>query len=833
MAEETTLEQQVLHHVQRSEYQPVKPRVIAKQLGLPDEDRPLLRKTIKRLIKQGRLQWGAKHLVQAVGCDAAPASDSSAPSDFATSLPTESESAHKMAPDAASQPTSKGKREKARKTKVPKKHLTAQERGFGKSIVTGTYKSTSKGYGFVRPVGTEIQKGRSEDIFIPMKLALDAADGDLVAVRVRHEKPKHGDEEPARKRGRVVEVLERETHQFVGTYLPRVDASFVLIDGGIYPQPIYVGDAGAKNAMAGDKVVIEMVRFPSHKFDGEGVVIEVLGKRGEPGVDTLSIIREYGLPDGFSEPSLEVARKQAEKFDESVEGRLDLTAETIVTIDPKDARDFDDAISLERIENGHWRLGVHIADVSHFVPAGSALDDEALDRGTSVYLPDRVVPMLPEIISNNLASLQPDRVRFTKTAFIEFTPDGARVATDLHSAAIRSKRRFTYEEVDEYLADRDAWREKITPQVHDLLGRMHELAMILRRRRLDGGAIELTLPEVKIDLDNQSRVAGAHTVEHTESHQIIEEFMLAANMAVAEHLRDKGLFFLRRVHEPPMRRKLQQLTTFVRDLGFECDSLESRLEIKRLVADVEKRPERHAVNYAVLRSMQKAIYSPAEEGHYALASDCYCHFTSPIRRYPDLTIHRQLEVLFSGKRPPGDFERLEVLGEHCSEREQRAEAAERELTKIKLLDYMSRRIGQEMDAVVTGVEEYGLFVQGTGLPAEGLIHISSLSDDYYQYESRTHSLSGRRAGSTFRLGDLVRVEIVHVDIDRRELDFRLVRTLHHRAPIDGTGRSGPKGNGSSKDGKTRGKQRSGAKAKSKIRQPTGGRGGKKKGRGRR
>ncbi|MEQ8785001.1 MAG: ribonuclease R [Pirellulaceae bacterium] len=824
MQEENSLEQQVLLHVARSEYHPVKPRVIAKQLGLPDEDRPVLRKTIKRLIKQGKLAWGERHHVRAVSAESPPASRSAS---NAGALPELESSPTSESAGSSSSPMRAERKEKPKQPKADKKQLTAQDRGAGKSIVTGTYKSTSKGYGFVRPTGTEIQKGRTEDIYIPLRQALDAADGDLVAVRVRREKPGADPNEPPRKRGEVVEVLERDTHQFVGTYVPRAEAGFVLIDGGIYPQPIYVGDAGAKNAMTGDKVVIEMVRFPSHKFAGEGVVIEVLGKRGEPGVDTLSIIREYGLPDDFSEESLEVARTQAEKFDESVEGRLDLTAETIITIDPKDARDFDDAISLERIENGHWRLGVHIADVSHFVPPGSALDDEALDRATSVYLPDRVIPMLPEIISNNLASLQPDRVRYTKTAFIEFTPDGAPVATDLHSAAIRSKRRFTYEEVDEYLADREAWREKITPPVHDLLARMHELAMILRRRRLDGGAIELTLPEVKIDLDNQGRVAGAHTVKHTESHQIIEEFMLAANTAVAEHLRDKELNFLRRVHEPPMRRKLQQLTTFVRDLGFECESLESRFEIKRIVAEVEKRPERHAVNYAVLRSMQKAVYSPMDEGHYALASECYCHFTSPIRRYPDLTIHRQLAVLFSGKRPPGDFQQLELMGEHCSEREQRAEAAERELTKIKLLDYMSKRIGQEMDAVVTGVEEYGLFVQGTDLPAEGLIHISSLSDDYYQYESRTHSLTGRRAGNAFRLGDLVRVVIVHVDIDRRELDFRLVRTVHHRATSDGN-ESKP-----SKDGKQSDTPQRGGKPKSKTRKPTGGRSGKKQGKRRR
>jgi ribonuclease R len=239
--------------------------------------------------------------------------------------------------------------------------------------------------------------------------------------------------------------------------------------------------------------------------------------------------------------------------------------------------------------------------------------------------------------------------------------------------------------------------------------------------------------------------------------------------------------FLRRIHEPPMRRKLQQLTTFVRELGIPCESLESRFEIKRVIAEAADRPERHAVNYAVLRSMQKAVYSPIDEGHYALASECYCHFTSPIRRYPDLTVHRQIELLLAGKRPPGDIAQLEVLGQHCSEREQRAEAAERELTKVKLLTYLGKRIGSEMDAVITGVEEFGLFAQGVELPAEGLIHISTLGDDYYHYDSHTHTLAGHREGNRFRLGDVVRVEIAHVDVDSRKLDFRLVRTIRHRA----------------------------------------------------
>ncbi len=518
-----------------------------------------------------------------------------------------------------------------------------------------------------------------------------------------------------------------------------------------------------------------MVRFPSHAHDGEAVIVEVLGKRGEPGVDLLSIIHEFDLPQEFPEDALEVARQQAIGFDESIpEDRRDFTNDTVITIDPVDARDFDDAISLKRLENGHWLLGVHIADVSHFVPEGSALDAEARNRATSVYLPDKVIPMLPETISNNLASLQPGRVRYTRSALIEFTAEGARVHTEVFKGAIRSARRFAYEEVDEYLADREGWKSKLDPAVHGLLGDMHTLAMMLRQRRFKRGSMELTMPEVKLDLNKDGEVIGAHTVENTESHQIIEEFMLAANEAVAEMLADRELFFLRRAHASPDPKKLLALTEFVHELGIESESLESRFEIIRVLEQVKGKPEQAAVNYAVLRSMQKAVYSPEEIGHYALASDNYCHFTSPIRRYPDLTIHRMLDLIELGIRPPQDFAAMLVEGEHCSEREQRAAAAERELIKIKLLTYMSTRLGEELDAVITGVEPFGLFVQSLDVPADGLVRVDALTDDYYRYDATTHSLVGNHEGNAFRLGDVIRVRIARVDLDRRELDYHFV-----------------------------------------------------------
>jgi ribonuclease R len=701
-----SLDEQILAALARKNYQPLKAKALARKLGIPSSQYGRFRRVLRDLVRDKRVELGRNHTVRPI------------------------------------QP-----------------HGT----------VTGIYRRTSSGLGFVRPHVLDGQAGT--EILIREAHALDAATGDQVLVRITR-KPNRPDLSPV---GEVVRVLERATRQFVGTYHERDGQGLVRVDGTVFSHSIYVGDPGAKGARPEDKVVLEMIRFPTPEDRGEGVITEVLGPRGKPGVDTLSIIREFGLPDVFPEDVLKEARETAAAFHEDdLEGREDFTADTIITIDPADARDFDDAVSLTQDSRSkHWLLGVHIADVAHFAPPGSALDREARKRGTSVYLPQRVLPMFPEVISNSLASLQQGRVRYVKSALLDFTAAGQRTSARFASGAIRVRRRFSYEQVSAILADPESADGKIEPEVLALLLRMRDLGMILRKRRLRRGALELNMPETELELDEQGRVRGAHFLKHDVSHQIIEEFMLLANEAVAEHLANLGAPFLRRVHPAPEPTKLEAFADFARSLGYKLERHLDRFSLQRVLEKSADKPDAYAVHYALLRSLKQAVYCPAEDGHYALASDTYCHFTSPIRRYPDLTVHRLLDRWLRTRRAGSDETELAALGDHCSKTERRADMAERELIKLKLLTYLSERIGMELEVILTGVADYGFFAQAEHLPVEGLVHVSTLTDDYYYYDEATHSLTGRRTKRRYRLGDKVKVNVVRVDLQRRQLDFRV------------------------------------------------------------
>ena len=639
-----------------------------------------------------------------------------------------------------------------------------------KGAIIGLFRRSSRGFGFVRP---HPATSRADQIYISPQAAGDASSGDEVVVKITKRPQRPG----MNVEGRIVQILARASSLFVGTYFEDGAAGYVKIDGTTFHAPIFVGDPGAKGARPGDKVALEIVRYPTPAMEGEGVITELLGQRGAPGVDTLSVIRGFNIPDTFEDDALEEARHLARAFSEDEIGeRLDLRKTLTVTIDPATARDFDDAISLSRDERGYWSLGVHIADVSYFVRPSSALDRSARQRGTSVYLPDRVIPMLPEVLSNSLASLQAQRTRYTVSALLEFHPDGYLTARKFARSAICVDHRFTYEEAMAVLREPEGAHPSVTEPVRAMLALMLELAMLLRRRRFARGALELNLPEIEIELGESGHVKGAHLAVNDQSHQLIEEFMLAANEAVAAFLTEHNVPFLRRMHADPEPHKLDEFAEFARSLGLKLDLPQSRFELQRILAETAGKPEEYAVHYGLLRSMKQAIYTPQHEGHYALASEDYCHFTSPIRRYPDLQVHRQLAALLEGKKPRGNADELSVLGEHCTRTERRAEAAERELIRIKLLCHLERRIGEAFHAIVVGVEDFGLFCRLVELPVEGLVHVTSLADDFYYLEAGTHTLVGRRSGRRHRLGDRTEVRVSHVDVDRRELDLVLSST---------------------------------------------------------
>jgi ribonuclease R len=745
--------QQVLQLVCSADYRPSKPRIILQTLKLSDDDFPQVRRAIKQLVRNGQVVFGANHLVflpnQTAGKKPKPA-----PGDDSSEL------------------------------KKPKPKRESNDR-------VGIFRAASGGFGFVRitPTATE---GKLDDVFIPPPVTKGAMEGDTVRIKIVRT-GKDGKIE-----GAVEEIVARARREFSGTYQLVDNKSIVWVDGAKLDHAVQIGDVRGLPLNNNDKVIVEMVRFPDAFHPGEGVILKVLGSSKNPAIDTLAVMHQFGLQEEYPQAALEVARQQADLFDEEVipDGRTDLRSIPTLTIDPIDARDFDDAISLGKNDKGNWELQVHIADVAYFVPVGSALDDEAKRRATSVYLPDRVIPMIPETISNHLASLQPDRNRLAKTVFMEYTPEGVLIHQHVFNSVIRNQHRFNYEQIDQFLEDREAWRPKLKPEIFQVVSDMHELAMVLRTIRNQQGALELTLPEVKIDLDKLGKVRGAHLVQYTVSHQMIEEFMLAANQAVATWLDKLELPFLRRAHAPPNRLKLRRLNEFVRALGIPAENMEDRFEIQRVVNAVKGQPTEYAVNFAILKSMSKAVYQAEFERHYALDMSHYCHFTSPIRRYPDLVVHRIVQKLIEGKPAKENELELEHLGMQCSDAEQNAEFAERELIRVKLLHFLSKKKGELLTGVVSGVKSIGITVRAIEIPVDGLISVRDLPTDRYRFDKDTHTLEGFKDGNRFRLGDELIVRIARVDTAKRELNFTLEKVTKRVAsmPIEsGNRKRGLKG----------------------------------------
>ena len=660
----------------------------------------------------------------------------------------------------------------------PPAEAKPQRRAAGRlaASVQGRFSLSERGFGFVMPEVPEGPTG-GEDIFVGPNDTLGAVTNDTVLAEVAGKSPRGY-------YGRIVEIVERGQTRFVGTYLETPAGRIVRPDGGILSQDFAVPDASSAGARPKDKVVFEVLRYALRGEPGEAVITEVLGERGAPGVDTLCVIHQFDLPHEFSDEVLEEARRAADRMDDAaLEGRRDLTAETILTIDPEDARDFDDAVSLREHPDGTFTLGVHIADVAHFVPEGTALDDEARERGTSVYLPTTVIPMLPEVLSNGVCSLQEGRTRLTKSAFIRLGPAGEPLEVNLANSFIRSVKRLNYEQASAAL---DGKTGGIEPNLVDLLVRMERLARILLERRRREGYLELSLPKVDLEFDDAGKVVAAHPEDTSFSHRIIEMFMVEANEAVARELDRAGLVCMRRIHPDPDDEAVEDLLHYAKSIGYPLDNPRNRQELQRLLNAVRGKPEEYGVHLAVLRSLKRAEYSIRREGHYALASDAYCHFTSPIRRYPDLTVHRLVDALVRGglSKPRGGRHKaaaptasdgpLAALAAHCSRTERRAEAAERELTKVKLLEFLQTRLGDTFTGIITGVQAFGVFVESPELLVDGLVHISSLRDDDYRFDRRRWALVGSRSGKVLRVGSPLEVRIAAVNIPRRQLDLEPV-----------------------------------------------------------
>ncbi len=643
----------------------------------------------------------------------------------------------------------------------------------GDGDFVGRFRANPKGFGFIIPE-TSTSHG---DLFVPPGKSMGALTGDLVRARVRKSRRQGAG---SMYEGQITQIIERGRSQFVGELQRAGRDWFVRSDGNIMHAPIYIHDAQAKGAKVGQQVVVDITRFPTEHTDALGVITKILGTSGKPEVDTQSMIIQHQLPDEFPEEALDWARKVVSNFnaEEVAATREDSRDLFIVTIDPDDARDYDDAISITELKKGLVELGVHIADVSHFVVEGSPLDREARERATSTYFPKHVIPMLPEVLSNGLCSLQEKQPRLVKSAFMTYNARGEVVRVRFANSLIQSAKRLTYAQATRIIEGKPGRFAKATI---DLVKRMETLARAIEERRRRGGMLELDLPDVDLVFDDENHVVGVVPADTSYSHKIIEMFMVEANEAVARLFADLGVPHMRRIHPDPETKDSESLNVFLNALGLKPVALNDRIGLQALIRRAKGTPASYAVNLAVLRSMSRAHYSPQLSGHFALASSHYAHFTSPIRRYPDLTVHRLLDRYLNGRLDGSDLsavpsmEALEELGAYCSERERRSEEAERELRLVKILRLISDRVGEEMPGVVTGVTNFGVFVQLREFLIEGLLRFEDIADDWWEVDTSRGCVIGQRTGQRIMIGQQLAVIIDTIDIPTRRMDLALPR----------------------------------------------------------
>ena len=655
-------------------------------------------------------------------------------------------------------------------------------------LVTGKLSIHQAGYGFL----TSEMPGQP-DVFIAAENTGTAMHGDRVVARISPDEP--FGRIKGRREGRVIRILERAHDTIVGTLQRSRNFYYVVPDDPRIVHDVYVGQvsnlpqAGSSVAdlpltaskvapQVGDKVVVRLEAWESRHVNPEGEIVEVLGPASAPGIDMLSIIRKFHLPTEFPRDVLEQAKRIPETIDgRQFEGREDLRGEFIVTIDPDDARDFDDAIHVERIGSG-WRLGVHIADVGAYVEPDSPLDREARRRGNSVYLPDRVIPMLPERLSNGVCSLNPGVDRLTHSVFIHFDKHGAAKSARFAHSVIRSAHRLTYKQAYAIL----------TAAPGDQLGeRLHlawKLAGLLRQRRFEHGALDLDFPEVKVWVDKEGHPVKLERVENDKSHQLIEEFMLVANEAVARELKKRAIPTIYRIHENPDPEKLAEYREFVLGFNYRVGDVTHRAELQRLLAEIRGKPEEQALKVALLKSLKRARYSPQPLGHYGLAKANYLHFTSPIRRYADLVVHRALATDGAPRRRGAaarrpDMGEIASIAEHISATERNSADAEIDAAQMKKLEFFQRQLDQRnpqiFRAAIVDVRNYGLMVELPDALITGLIHVSSLTDDFYLFEPARRQLIGRRSRKRYSVGDELSVFVSRVDVFKRQVDFAIAQ----------------------------------------------------------
>ncbi len=645
------------------------------------------------------------------------------------------------------------------------------------NLIVGRMVTNPRGFGFVVP--DRAIDNVSGDLYIAGSNLNQAMHGDRVVARLERVS---GD----RAEGRIVRVLERGSETIVGRFdLDGMGIGFVVPFDRRLIMDVQIPSDEHLGAKAGDMVVVRITRWPTPTRGPLGRVTEVLGDINEPGVDNEIIIRKFGLPDEHSDEAIEEARRIGSEVNEKdLRNRTDFRPLVTVTIDGEHARDFDDAITLERLPNGHYWLGVHIADVAHYVQEGTALDEEAYDRSTSVYFPDRAVHMFPSELSTGICSLKPDVDRLVQSCLMEVDGKGNVVRYELHDGVIHSNARMTYNEVHAILTARDPVITGKYQSLVPLFETMRELFQILNRRRHRRGSIDFDLKEPEIVLDDAGLVEAIIAAERNVAHRIIEEFMLLANETVAQHLDDNDVPTLYRIHEDPDPLKVEEFEEFVTTLGYSIGAPPEHVKprhFQKLVEKMHGTPEEKPIAFLMLRTMQKARYDPQNRGHFGLAAESYTHFTSPIRRYPDLVVHRTLresrQDRMTADRRDELTEDLPEIARHTSDRERRADEAERELVQWKKVRFMADKVGDEFEGYITGVTAFGLFIELVEHFVEGLVHISTMADDYYRFIEKAHVLQGEKTGRVFRLGDKVSVQVVKVDMERRQVDLGLTEIL--------------------------------------------------------